>query len=290
MIKLIDIIEKLDPVGKEDTDINNDGKVNKTDKYLKHRRDAVAKKLKEESIPDPLASLYDLVEKLVAQGIKKDEILRIVNFATAGTSLNEDDHEVAMAQSSLKDIAKAAIELSQKMGGVERNIPGWIQNHITNAENYIEQAAQGFHELKQDEMNETKRMQQLAGVINENHGIENDIEQDLMNGGFEGADDQIEYLQSIITFCNTKIAELQANEEEINENADQDNVKIRKEPAGFRGVEKIISSKDKAAVERAIEKIEREFPAAGYGTTLKKMYQMPSGVWVAVIRHSTTSD
>ena len=26
--------EKLDPVGKEDEDINNDGKVNKTDKYL----------------------------------------------------------------------------------------------------------------------------------------------------------------------------------------------------------------------------------------------------------------
>ena len=28
---------KLDPVGKEDDDINNDGKVNKTDKYLKNR-------------------------------------------------------------------------------------------------------------------------------------------------------------------------------------------------------------------------------------------------------------
>ena len=248
MIKLIDIIEKLDPVGKEDADINNDGKKDKTDKYLANRRKTIAK------------------------------------------NLNEEDHEVAMAQSSLKDIAKAAIELSQKMGGEERNIPGWIQDHITNAENYIEQAAQGFHELKHDEMNETKRMQQLAGVINENMGIEDDIEQDLMNGGFEDADDQIEYLQSIITFCNNKIAELQANEEEINENADQDNVKIRKEPAGFRGVEKIISSKDKAAVERAIEKIEREFPAAGYGTTLKKMYQMPSGVWVAVVRHSTTSD
>ena len=55
---------------------------------------------------------------------------------------------------------------------------------------------------------EIQRMQHLAGVINENHGIENDIEQDLMNGGFEGADDQIEYLQSIIDFCQNKIAEL----------------------------------------------------------------------------------
>ena len=37
--------EKLDPVGKEDDDINNDGKVDKTDKYLANRRKAVAKAL-----------------------------------------------------------------------------------------------------------------------------------------------------------------------------------------------------------------------------------------------------
>ncbi len=38
------------------------------------------------------------------------------------------------------------------------------------------------------------------------------------------------------------------------------------------------------------ESIEREYPSAGYGTHLKKMYQTPNGVWVAVVRHSTTSD
>jgi hypothetical protein len=31
--------DKLDPVGQEDSDVNNDGKVDKTDKYLKNRRD-----------------------------------------------------------------------------------------------------------------------------------------------------------------------------------------------------------------------------------------------------------
>jgi hypothetical protein len=34
-------LEKLDPVGKEDEDINNDGKVDKSDSYLKNRRDKV---------------------------------------------------------------------------------------------------------------------------------------------------------------------------------------------------------------------------------------------------------
>ena len=65
--------------------------------------------------------------------------------------VKEGDHEVYMAQNSLKAIAKAAVELSQKIGNMERNIPGWIQDHITNAENYIEQAAQGFHELDENE-------------------------------------------------------------------------------------------------------------------------------------------
>jgi len=103
--------EKLDPVGKEDADIDNDGDTDKTDKYLLNRRKAIAKAMQKEGY----------------------------------------DHEVAMAVSSLEAIAEAIVELRQKLGNVERNIPGWIQDHITNAENYIEQAAQGFHELKNDE-------------------------------------------------------------------------------------------------------------------------------------------
>jgi hypothetical protein len=163
--------EGLDPVGKEDDDINNDGKVDKTDKYLSKRRKAVAANIKEGG-----------------------------------------DHEVAMAVSSLEAIAEAIVELRQKLGNTERNIPGWIQDHIAKAENYIEQAAQGFHELNQNEMNEElKRIQQLAGILKENYGIEDDIEQDLMNGEFESVDGQVEYLQSIINFCQNKIAELQAN-------------------------------------------------------------------------------
>jgi len=95
----------------------------------------------------PLADLYDLISSLVAQGISKDEILRIVNFATA--KINEgEDHEVAMAKSSLQSIMGSCSKLMIMLGDEERNIPGWIQNHITNAENYIDQAAQGFHELE----------------------------------------------------------------------------------------------------------------------------------------------
>ena len=38
--------EKMDPIGQEDDDINNDGKVDKTDKYLKNRREKINKAIK----------------------------------------------------------------------------------------------------------------------------------------------------------------------------------------------------------------------------------------------------
>ena len=101
--------EELDPVGKEDDDIDNDGDVDKTDKYLLNRRKAIAANIK------------------------------------------EGDHEVAMAIASLKSIIKSSVTLLNKLGNEERDIPGWIQDHITNAENYIDQAAQGFRELHHDE-------------------------------------------------------------------------------------------------------------------------------------------
>jgi hypothetical protein len=44
--------EGLDPVGKEDSDVNNDGKVDSSDKYLKKRRAAISKSIKKEEFSD----------------------------------------------------------------------------------------------------------------------------------------------------------------------------------------------------------------------------------------------
>jgi hypothetical protein len=77
----------------------------------------------------------------------KGYVIRIDGKIISETSMSSD-HEVAMAMSSLKEIVSNASQLMDKLGGMERDIPGWIQDHITNAENYIEQANQGFHELQ----------------------------------------------------------------------------------------------------------------------------------------------
>jgi hypothetical protein len=61
--------EALDPVGKEDADVNNDGKVNKSDKYLKNRRDVVSSKIKNESVA---YRIRDLIEAKRAKKLEME--------------------------------------------------------------------------------------------------------------------------------------------------------------------------------------------------------------------------
>ena len=44
--------EALDPVGKEDDDVNNDGKTDKSDDYLKNRRKAISASMKKEEVEE----------------------------------------------------------------------------------------------------------------------------------------------------------------------------------------------------------------------------------------------
>jgi hypothetical protein len=62
-----------------------------------------------------------------------------------------EDHEVSMANNTLDTIIKHATELKSKIGGNEKNIPAWIQDHITNAGNFISQAAENYHEYGKNE-------------------------------------------------------------------------------------------------------------------------------------------
>jgi hypothetical protein len=63
--------------------------------------------------------------------------------------LNEEhgDHEVGMGLGQLDDIIKNATELKGKIGTEEKNLPGWIQDHISQAMQFINQANTGYHEL-----------------------------------------------------------------------------------------------------------------------------------------------
>ena len=79
-------------------------------------------------------------------------------YANAFKPMNEgegEDHEVSMAQSSLDTIIQHATELKSKIGENEKDIPAWIQDHITNAQNFISQATHNYHEYKSESVNES---------------------------------------------------------------------------------------------------------------------------------------
>ena len=74
------------------------------------------------------------------------------DFEKLGNMKKEgEDHEVSMAHNSLESIIKSAMELKMKLGDDEKDIPAWIQDHITNAENYINQASKNYHEYSNGE-------------------------------------------------------------------------------------------------------------------------------------------
>lgn len=62
-----------------------------------------------------------------------------------------EDHEVGMAMGQLNAIHKAAGELEEKIGNEEKDLPAWIQAHITSAYEYLKQANDNFHELKESD-------------------------------------------------------------------------------------------------------------------------------------------
>lgn len=108
-------------------------------KKLSERNIGVKNKIK---IYEKLGGGYRLGENGGEQVFNKmTEVLRFkLNEAAEG------DHEVSMGQNTLDSILKHANELKQKLGNSEKNLPAWIQDHISVAANNIEQANTNYHE------------------------------------------------------------------------------------------------------------------------------------------------
>lgn len=102
--------KKLDKVGKEDKDINNDGKVDSTDDYLANRREAIAKAMK----------------------MKKKK--KVVKEETS-TEV-EGDYEGEMSKGELEYTIQNAQEILDQLKD-EDELEAWVQSKITKAADYI---------------------------------------------------------------------------------------------------------------------------------------------------------
>jgi len=99
--------EGLDPVGKEDDDINNDGKVDKTDKYLATRRKKISQNIDETHLDWPPTP----------------------------------DHEATMAMGELRDMVENGMKI-YKMVKPNQQLPGWVSGYITLASDYMNSIAE----------------------------------------------------------------------------------------------------------------------------------------------------
>lgn len=144
-MKFLELIKE----GKEEKPSKGLSKKQKSDvvKKAKAGKDIGKKGKGFEKIADKAAKKYG--SKEAGQRVAASAMWKNMQREGAGM-----DHEVSMAVNSLKSIMQSVSILMEKLGGQERNIPGWIQDHITNAENYIDQAAQGFHEIEGEDLDE----------------------------------------------------------------------------------------------------------------------------------------
>ena len=83
----------LDPVGEEDADVNNDGKVDKSDSYLKNRRKTIGKAIAKEEV------IYEKEES----GEKKLDVMKGKNKVKINPNLGE---KMDLAKADMGDVVK----------------------------------------------------------------------------------------------------------------------------------------------------------------------------------------
>ena len=166
--------ESLDPVGKEDDDIDNDGDVDKTDKYLANRRKNISKsigkgRMMKESDPTN-DQWYEQFQAAISEmGLAGDAEARVMKAL---------DHTDPMAQYGSMSAAEAAAEFVNDLGIVTSE-PG---NYDTDGDydKYDYEEPRDDYDMIGDFNdgefweNEIKKLQEIAGVKSHDDGPEDE--------------------------------------------------------------------------------------------------------------------
>ena len=126
--------EGLDPVGKEDGDVNNDGKKNKTDKYLMNRRKAIGSAIKNKMSnmkkEETEAAEYIETVAKVKEAERQNDIKRWVQKESRSSNWRNDLSEVMTDDIDSKPIkeknVKNKIKINPKLGEAVEEIGGEI--------------------------------------------------------------------------------------------------------------------------------------------------------------------
>jgi len=97
---------KLDPVGKEDADVNNDGKVDKSDSYLKNRREKIGKAIAKEEFIGEVAQ---------DENKKKHDVMKGKNKIVVNPPVNEQQATMEKPSSGPSPEEKRQLEVKKRM-------------------------------------------------------------------------------------------------------------------------------------------------------------------------------
>ena len=126
--------ESLDPVGKEDGDVNNDGKKDKTDKYLMKRREAIAKSINKKKVKESFSDWRTELSEVIGDTDikKKSETPKIKEGSVNNASKIKINPEIKEA---IEEIGGTLLEM------VEVDEMDYILESV-----YIELIEEGFAE------------------------------------------------------------------------------------------------------------------------------------------------
>ena len=137
LAKMRAVKEALDPVGKEDEDVDNDGKKNtKTDQYLKNRRKAISKAIKEDAINEKHLTPAEMKKREeVAKALKRENpgmpMAKKMAIATAtAKKVAEEVVDEAMRSDIIKKASKDAAERSADPRTKPGAAPAWLNKAI----------------------------------------------------------------------------------------------------------------------------------------------------------------
>jgi len=113
--------DKLDPVGKEDDDVDNDGDVDSSDKYLKKRRSAIAKRRAMDEEMDPTKHVSKKGDMYCVYNKDGEEVAKFDNEEEANAYAIKN-HDALMGKEEMDEVSyKTAMKSYQKAMGQSKD-------------------------------------------------------------------------------------------------------------------------------------------------------------------------
>lgn len=165
-------MEALDPVGKEDGDVNNDGKKDDTDKYLMKRRKAIGKAMAKESlvISNWRNDLSEVMTDIESKPIKEKKVKNTVKI---NPKMGEAVEQMGGELIEMTEVDEGVRDMDPKKGTAERKarLEKKRGMKMDDHPEYKEEASMSPQEIALqkrkamiDKMIATKRMQGLKSV------------------------------------------------------------------------------------------------------------------------------